>query len=133
MRRLVSAARRFSSAVLPITAIMTLMAGSTGFGLRADSCAENRSPQTVILERFQARDATVADVLEALVLLSEKASKRAYRPNFVIVGDAIGRMRISLDLTMAPLSEALDRIGELPGVDVSYRSNQTVVFSTKGS
>jgi hypothetical protein len=72
-------------------------------------------------------------VVEALTLLAEKATRRAYRPNLVIIGDDIGRMTMSLELTRAPLSDAFDRIGELPGVQVTYRSNQTVIFSMKGS
>lgn len=119
----------FAAALFP--AIVTVMAGLAGNLLRGESCAENQSPQTVILDRFEARNATVADVLEALVLLTEKATKRTYRPNLVIIGDAIGQMKVSLSLTKAPLSDALDRIGELPGVQVTYRSNQTVIFSMK--
>jgi hypothetical protein len=41
-------------------------------------------------------------------------------------------MKVSLKLKMAPLSDAFDRIGSLPGVQVTYRSNQTVIFSMKG-
>jgi hypothetical protein len=112
--------------------LASLVGGLSGNSLGADSCAENLTPQTVILDHFEARDASVADVVEALTLLAERATKRAYRPNLVIVGDAIGRMRVSLNLRMAPLSDALDRIGALPGVQVTYRSNQTVIFSMKG-
>ena len=111
--------------------ILLVMAALAGAPARAESCAEFLSPQTVILERFEARDATVADVLEALVIVTEKATRRAYRPNLVIIGDAIRQMKVSLDLKQAPLSEALDHIGTLPGVKVTYRSNQTVVFSMK--
>jgi len=122
---------RYLSAATFLPAIVTVMAGLAGPSLRGESCADNQSPQTVILDRFEARDATVADVLEALVLRTEKATRRAYRPNLVIIGDVIGRMKVSVSLTNAPLSDALDRIGELPGVQVTYRSNQTVIFSMK--
>lgn len=114
-----------------IPVISVLMAGMLVTCLRAESCADNLTPQTVILDRFEARDATVADVLEALTLVAEKVSKRNYRPNLVIIGDAIGQMKVSLDLKDAPLSDALDRIGELPGVEVTYRSHQTVIFSLR--
>ncbi len=119
---------------MPAAFACAFLLASAGLAVRceaSDSCADNLTPQTVIVDRFEARDAAVADVLEALVLEAEKATRRAYRPNFIIVGDAIGRMRVSLDLTMAPLSEALDRIGALPGVQVTYRPNQTVIFSLK--
>ncbi len=99
--------------------------------LHSETCADNQTPQTVILDRFEARDATVADVLEALTLLTEKLTHRAYRPNFIILGDGIGQRKVTLDLKQAPLSDALDCIGELPGVLVTYRSSQTVIFSTK--
>lgn len=112
--------------------LVTLAGGLSGLSYGADSCAENLTPQTVILDHFEAHDATVTDVVEALTLLAEKATKSAYRPNFVIIGDDIGRMKVSLKLTRAPLSDAFDRIGSLPGVQVTYRSNQTVIFSMKG-
>jgi hypothetical protein len=111
---------------------MFLVGGLCGSCFGTDSCALNLTPQTVMLEHFEAHDATVSDVVEALTLLAEKVTKRAYRPNLVIVGDDIGRMKVSLELRMAPLSDAFDRIGSLPGVQVTYRSNQTVIFSMKG-
>ena len=39
----------------------------------------------------------------------------------------------SRKLKKAPLSEAFDRIADLPGVAVRYESNQTVVFSMEGA
>jgi hypothetical protein len=112
---------------------MLLVGGLCPRSFAADSCAQNLTPQTVILDHFEAHDATVNDVVEALTLLAEKATKRAYRPNLVIIGDEIGRMKVSLELKQAPLSDAFDRIGSLPGVQVTYRSNQTVIFSMKDS
>ena len=112
--------------------LASLVGGLSDNSFGAESCAENLTPQTVILDHFEAHDASVADVVEALTLLAEKTTKRAYRPNLVIVGDAIGRMTVSFNLRKAPLSDALDCIGALPGVQVTYRSNQTVIFSMKG-
>jgi hypothetical protein len=112
--------------------MIILVGGISASSFGADSCAQNLTPQTVILDQFEAHDATVTDVIEALTLLAEKATKSAYRPNLVIIGDDIGRMKVSLKLKMAPLSDAFDRIGSLPGVQVTYRSNQTVIFSMKG-
>jgi hypothetical protein len=118
--------------VLQALGLMILVGGVSGSSFGGDSCAENLTPQTIILDHFEAHDATVTDVVEALTLLAEKATRRAYRPNLDIIGDDIGRMTMSLELTRAPLSDAFDRIGELPGVQVTYRSNQTVIFSMKG-
>lgn len=112
--------------------VIVLMTGFPGPSLRAESCADNLSPQTVIVDDFEAKDAAVADVLEALTLLVERLTNRNYQPNFVVVGSAIGQMKVSLTLKSAPLSDALDQIGALPGVQVTYRSNQTVVFSVEG-
>lgn len=97
--------------------------------LLAESCADNLSPQTVILDEFEAKDAKVEDVLEALTLLVERLTHQNYRPNFVVIGPKIGQMKVSVSVKKAPLSEALDRIADLPGVQVTYRSNQTVIFS----
>lgn len=114
-----------------LVSVVVLTTGLHGSLLRAESCAENLSPQTVILDEFEARDAAVSDVLEALTLTVERITNRTYQPNFIIVGSSIGRMKITLALKSVPLSDALDRIGSLPGVQVTYGSNQTVVFSAK--
>lgn len=112
---------------------LVTMSFVTGAGvLQAESCADNQSPQTVILDHFEAKDAAVADVLEALTLTVERVTNQAYKPNFIIVGGDIGRMKVSVKLRRAPLSDALDCIAGLPGVQVTYRPNQTVVFSAKG-
>jgi hypothetical protein len=131
--RLGSAASRarMRSVTLLAPVMGALITGLVVGSLRAESCAENLTPQTVILDRFEAREATVADVLEALTLVSERVTKRVYRPNLVIIGNAVGQLKVSLNLTKAPLSDALDGIGKLPGVQVTYRSNHTVIFSMK--
>jgi hypothetical protein len=118
-----------ASVLLPAIAVMMAVMMTISPVTGSESCGESLTPQTVILDRFVARDAAVADVLEALTLRVEKVTKRAYRPNLVIAHDVIRAMKVSLDLTKAPLSDALDRIDELHGVRVTYRSNQTVVFS----
>ena len=126
-RSLSAAAGRFRVSFI---AVITAAAfGCSGVSLEAESCADNLSPQTVILDEFEAKDATVADVLEALTLLVERLTRQSYKPNFVIVGPEIGELKVSLSMKRAPLSDALDQIGQLPGVVVTYRSNQTVIFS----
>jgi hypothetical protein len=123
------------SSILPslfVRVLMGLAITIAAAPLAADTCGGTLTPQTVILDHFEARDATVADVLEALTLVAEKASRSAYRPNFVTVGDVVGQLKVSVKLKNAPLSDALDRIAALPGVAVTYRANQTVIFSMKG-
>jgi hypothetical protein len=115
--------------LIPVIAAMVTGLAAAPLVAASESCGENLTPHTVILDRFEARDAAVADVLEALTLRVEQATKRAYRPNLVIAHEVIRQMKVSLDLTKAPLADALDRIGDLPGVCVTYRTNQTVVFS----
>lgn len=97
--------------------------------LHGESCAEGLTTHTVIVDRFDARDATVGDVLEALTLVAERVTKRTFRPNFIIIGSGIAGRRVTLTLRQAPLSDALDRIGELTGVTVTYSTHDTVLFS----
>jgi hypothetical protein len=126
-------AHRNVSAASSLPVIALLVMTGLPFGLRGiETCGENLTPQKVILDHFEARDAEVADVLEALVLRAEEASNRAYRPNLVILDESIGKMKVTLRLKKAPLSDAFDRIAELPGVEVTYREGQTVVFSMEG-
>lgn len=116
---------------LAAAAVALAMEFATEHVYAAGTCADNLTPRTVIIDEFEARNATITDVLEALVLVAEKATRQAYRPNFVVVGDAIGRMKVSIRMRDAPLSEALDQIAALPGVQVFYRENQTVVIALK--
>jgi hypothetical protein len=120
------------SAAYSLPVIALLMTGLPASLRGIETCGENLTPQKVILENFEASNANVADVLEALILRAEEASKSAYRPNFVILDEAIGKMKVTLKLKKAPLSDAFDRIAELPGVEVTYREGQTVVFSMEG-
>jgi hypothetical protein len=119
---------------VPVIAVVMTGLAAGPLPLRGiETCEGNLTPQKVILDYFEARDATVEDVLEALLLRAEEASNRAYRPNLVIADEAIGKMKVTLKLQKAPLSEAFDRIADLPGVAVRYESNQTVVFSMEGA
>ena len=97
--------------------------------LHSESCAEGLTTHTVMVDRFDARNATVGDVLEALTLVAERVTNRAYKPNFIIVGSGIAGRKVTITLRQAPLSDALDRIGELAGVTVTYTSHDTVLFS----
>ena len=97
--------------------------------LHGESCAEGLTTHTVMVDRFDAKNATVADVLEALTLIAERVTNRTYKPNFIIVGSGIAGRKVTITLRQAPLSDALDRIGELTGVTVTYTTHDTVLFS----
>jgi hypothetical protein len=115
--------------VILIAFLVALMTATGPSRVCGESCADRNTPQTIILDHFEAKDAAVSDVLEALTLRVENLTNRSYQPNFVITGGDIGSKLISLHLQNAPLSEALDRIGDLPGVRVTYAENSTVFFS----
>lgn len=110
--------------------VLLMIAALAGpVALRSESCAEGLTTHTVMVDRFDARDATVGDVLEALTLVAERVTNRAYKPNFIIVGSGIAGRKVTITLRQAPLSDALDRIGELTGVTVTYTTHDTVLFS----
>ena len=95
------------------------------------------TPTTVIIERFEAKDAKISDVLEALSVLAGNATNNAYSPNFVISGEGIGDKTLSMNLTKAPLAVALSLIAKVPDVITPFpggivRSGSKVGSKYKG-
>ena len=90
--------------------------------------------QSVIIERFVANDATLADVFEAFTILLERASDKNYKPHFVILGEGISAKTVSLNLTKAPLSDALAQIAKQTDVTVTYgRDAVTIGLKKNGA
>jgi hypothetical protein len=90
------------------------------------------TPTTVIIDRFEAKDAKISDVLEALSVLAGNATNNAYTPNFVISGEGIGDKTLSMNLTKAPLAVALSLIAKVPDVTVAY-TKEAVTIGPKES
>ena len=83
------------------------------------------TPETVIIERFEANDAKISDVIEALTVLAEASTKKAWHPNFILEGDGAADKTVSMSLTNAPLADALAVLAKVP--DVSVTSAKEVV------
>ena len=84
----------------------------------------------VYIEHFQARDATLSDVLEALSVISDNATKHRYRPTFVVVGANGSARGISMNLSGVPLSAAIARLEADTGLRVTH-TGDSVIFSPR--
>jgi len=84
----------------------------------------------VYIEHFQARDATLSDVLEALSVISDNATKHRYRPTFVVIGANATARGISMNIAGVPLSAAISRLEADTGLRVTHTGN-SVIFSPR--
>jgi hypothetical protein len=84
----------------------------------------------VYIEHFQARDATLSDVLEALSVISDNATKHHYRPTFVVIGANVSARAISMNISGVPLSAAIARLEADTGLRVTH-TGDSVIFSPR--
>jgi hypothetical protein len=84
----------------------------------------------VVIDRFQARDATLSDVLEALSVLSYNATDHRYRPTFVVIGTVASARPVNLNLSRSSLSNAIALLAEDSGLLVTHRQG-SVIFSAR--
>ena len=84
----------------------------------------------VVIDRFQARAATLSDVLEALSILSYNATAHHYRPTFVVVGNGASNRLVSMNLSRSSLSSAIAHLAEDSGLRVTHRQD-SVIFSAR--
>ena len=119
-------------------AVLSLLMAGVGIGAEPSSpgppspapAAPRYTLDTVMIDHFQARGATLSEALEALSVLSENATSHHYRPTFVIIGGAAATRPVSLNIARFPLSAAIARLAEDTGLQVTHRQD-TVIFSAR--
>ena len=90
------------------------------------------TPQNVIIETFEARDAMLADVLDALAILAENATGGKWRPSIVLDGEKLGERRLTLKVSRQSLASALDEAARLARVTVVHSGRSSIISAKKG-
>lgn len=98
--------------------------------LGVDNTQLRKSYSSVVLEKVDFADVTVEEAIEALRILSKKASGDKVVPNIIIKSPEVGKKNVTLTLTNVPLTEVLNYIAELSGARLTYDKN-AVMFSSK--
>jgi hypothetical protein len=120
------------------TVILSLLTVGVGRGAEPSQpgppapavAAPHYTLENVMIDRFQARGATLSEALEALSVLSENATSHRYRPTFVVIGSSAASRPVNLNIMRFPLSAAIARLAEDTGLQVTHRQD-TVIFSAR--
>ena len=83
---------------------------------------------TVIIPKLTVNDATLQESLEALAMLSKKASDGKVEPNFVVRTPALNKSPITVNLNNVPLTEAVRYLAELSKAKITW-DKHAVMFS----
>ncbi len=97
--------------------------------LGADNTQLRKSYEKVIIEKFEVNEAELNEALQALRILSGKASGGKVIPNIILKDQALGKKTVTLNLAKIPLSEALNYLAQLTGAKLSY-DKMAVMFSS---
>jgi hypothetical protein len=85
--------------------------------------------EKVIIDKVEFVDVTVDEALQALRMLSLKASQNKVAPNVIVKSPDIREKVISLNLSQVPLTEVLNYVAQLSGGRIVYDKNAVVIGS----
>ena len=97
--------------------------------LGPDNTVLRKAYAGVILDRVEFADVTLEESLQALRMLSMKASQNKVIPNVIIKSPELGKKPVTLSLAKVPLSEALNYLAQLSGAKLIYDKNAVVITS----
>ncbi len=98
--------------------------------LGADNSQLRKAYAAVVLEKVDFADVTLEEALEALRILSRKASGDKVSPNIIIKSPEVGKKPVTISLSNVPLTEVLNYLAELAGARLTYDKN-AVMFTSK--
>jgi hypothetical protein len=96
--------------------------------LGVDNTMLRRSYQAVIIEKIEFADAQLEEAIQAVRILSKKATNEKIVPNIIIKDPSLNSKIVSLSLNNVPLTEVLNYLAKLSGARLSYEKN-AVMFS----
>jgi len=97
--------------------------------LGVDNTMLRKSYSTVIIDKIEFSDAALDEAIEAVRILSKKATNGKVIPNIIMKDPEVGKKPVSLNLTNIPLSEVLNYLAKLAGAKLTYEKN-AVMFAT---
>lgn len=84
----------------------------------------------VIIDKIDFADVSLEEAVDALRLLSKKASNDKVVPNIIIKSPEIAQKTVSLNLSKVPLTEVLNYLAEVTGARITYDTS-AVLFSNR--
>lgn len=94
-----------------------------------DNTLLRKSYEKVILPRVEFAEVTLEEALQAVRMLSLKASDNKVAPNVIVKSPEIAKKSITLSLAQVPLSEVLNYLAQLTGSRLTYDKNAVVISS----
>lgn len=94
----------------------------------AENVLLRKTYEKVIIEKFEVSDAELDEAIQALRILSGKATGGKIIPNIIMRDPAIGKKHVTLSLAKIPLCEVLHYLAQLSGARLAYEKN-AVMFS----
>jgi hypothetical protein len=88
--------------------------------LGEDNSSLRKSYEGVMIEKVEFTDVELSEAIDAVRILSRKASKEKIVPNITLKTPEIGAKKINLSLTNVPLSEVLNFLAQLSGAKLTY-------------
>ncbi len=83
----------------------------------------------VRLPKLNLQDATLAECLEALTIISRNASEGKVSPNFILKAQDKASAKVTLSLTDVPLTAAIDYVAEMSGTKARWEKHAVVIAS----
>lgn len=81
----------------------------------------------VKLPKVDIQDATLAECLQALAIISRNASNGKVQPNLILKAQDKAGMKVNLSLTDVPLSTAIEYVAELSGTKARWEKHAVVI------
>jgi hypothetical protein len=100
--------------------------------LGVDNTMLRKSYSEVIIEKIEFSDAALDEAVEAVRILSKKATNGKIIPNIIMKDPEIGKKQVSLNLTKIPLSEVLSYLAKLAGAKLTYEKSAVMFASPAG-
>jgi hypothetical protein len=88
--------------------------------LGMDNTMLRKSYETVIIDKIEFTEVELSEALQAVRILSKKASKEKIIPNIILKNPELGKKTVSINLTNVPLSEVLSYLAQLTGAKLTY-------------
>jgi hypothetical protein len=99
----------------------------------ADAGKSAFTAESVIIESFEAHDATLSDVLDALTILAETATAGAWRPSIVLANaEKNGARKITIKIGHKSLASAIEEAAKLAGLAATCSGPNILVGEKKG-
>jgi len=88
--------------------------------LGADNTSLRKSYDSVIIDKIEFTDVELSEAIQAVRVLSKKASNEKVVPNIILKSPDLGAKKVSISLSNVPLSEVLNYLAQLAGAKLTY-------------